>query len=244
MKARFLWRAFKARYRDETAELSVIREFIRPGDTVCDIGANKGSFLWWMSRWVGPGGRVIAFEPQEELAEYLRKVCHILKLNNVTVEAKAAGAVTGTDTFYIPGETGTSPGASLNVRVSQREMCRALSVPVTTLDDYFDADCPVSVLKLDVEGAERGVFEGACRILKDRSPLLVFECEQRHLDTGDVFDVFRILEDLGYVGEFVYGKKLRPLSEFDPSIHQRQEGHRFWDAKDYCNNFVFRKGRA
>ncbi|OPL13930.1 MAG: methyltransferase [delta proteobacterium MLS_D] len=241
MEARFLWRAFRARYRDEKAELSAIRDYVRPGDTVCDIGANKGAFVWWMSRWVGDRGRVAAFEPQEELADYLRRVCRKLSLSNITVEAKAVDAVSGTRTLYVPGSSGNSPGASLNARLSERENCRATTVPVVALDDYFDPGCRVTVLKIDVEGAEPRVFEGARRILKERSPLLVFECENRHLESGDVFDVFRILLDLGYEGDFVCGRRLRPLAEFDPSVHQREIGERFWDRKDYCNNFIFRK---
>ena len=86
-----------------------------------------------------------------------------------------------------------------------------------------------------------GVFEGAKRILTEQSPLLVFECENRHLESGSVLDVFRYLSALDYGGEFVCEGALRPLSDFDPAIHQKQAGARFWDANDYYNNFVFRK---
>ncbi|MDD5475308.1 MAG: FkbM family methyltransferase [Syntrophales bacterium] len=241
MKARFLWRSFRARYRDEVAELASIRRYIRPGDTVCDIGANKGEFIYWMSRWAGGHGSVVAFEPQEELALYLRGICCGLGLSNVTVEAKAVGSHTGAATLYVPGEAGNSPGASLKSGLSEREACRKVPVPIITLDDYFRLDTNVRVLKIDVEGAEGSVFEGARRILREQSPLLVFECENRHLESGDVWDVFRCLFELGYDGKFVCGRKLRPLSEFDASVHQKQTGDRFWDRKDYYNNFVFRK---
>lgn len=231
----------KARYRDETVELAAIRKYVRPGDRVCDIGANKGAFLYWMSRWVGDGGRVVAFEPQQDLAEYLRRVCDGLALSNVAVEAKAVGARTGDCTLYVPGDEGNSPGASLNSRLGERAACRSVSVPLVTLDEYFPVDSPVAVLKIDVEGAEMDLFKGARRILSDQSPLLVFECEQRHLESGHVSDVFRYLQDMGYEGDFVCGKTSRPLSEFDPALHQKQEGDRFWDRKDYYNNFIFRK---
>jgi FkbM family methyltransferase len=239
VKVRFLWRAFKARYRDQVAELKVIKRAIRPDDTVCDIGANKGSYTYWLSRWV-PQGRVVAFEPQEQLASYLQRACASLKLSNVTVEAKAVYSKSGTLDLFIPG-TADSPGATLNAKASLREEGRTVSVPVVALDEYFDPTTRIGVLKIDVEGAERKLFEGAIRILTRQSPLLVFECENRHLETGTVLDVFHFLEGLGYAGEFVRGRALRPLAEFDPSIHQKQTGPRYWDAKDYCNNFVFRK---
>jgi len=221
------------------AELKAIKRAIRPDDTVCDIGANKGSYTYWLSRWV-PQGHVVAFEPQEQLASYLQRACASLKLSNVTVVAKAVYSKSGTLDLFIPG-TADSPGATLNTKASSREEGRSVSVPVVALDEYFDPATRIGVLKIDVEGAERKLFEGATRILTQQSPLLVFECENRHLETGTVLDVFRYLEGLGYAGEFVRGRALRPLAEFDPSIHQKQIGPRYWDAKDYCNNFVFRK---
>jgi FkbM family methyltransferase len=239
MKARFLWRAFKARYRDQVAELAAIRYAVHPNDTVCDIGANKGSYLYWLSRWVAQG-HVVAFEPQARLASYLRSACAALDLRNVIVEAKAVHATTGTLTLHVPG-SGDSPGASLSTRVAAREECHTTPISVVALDDYFAPDVRIGVLKIDVEGAEMGVFQGATRILTSQFPLLVFECESRHQESGCVLDVFRYLNDLGYTGEFVCGKALRPLDEFDPDVHQKQAGERFWDAKDYYNNFVFRK---
>ncbi len=243
--ARYLWRTLRARYRDEVGELLAIRSFIRPGDTVCDIGANKGSYLYWLSRWAHPG-RVFAFEPQAPLASYLREVCRAFDLENVQVEAMAVHAKTGSMTLHIPIQSDDwgSPGASLAARLPGREECRGVEVPVVALDDYLDRGYRVRVLKVDVEGAERGVFEGATRILREQAPLLVFECENRHMESGSVLDVFEFLGALGYQGKFVSGRTLHPLSEFSPAVHQRQEGHRFWDSADYINNFVFRKGTA
>ena len=239
MITRFLWRAFKARYRDQVAEMTVIKQTVRPADIICDIGANKGSYLYWFSRWV-PQGRVVAFEPQAELAAYLAKACTSLGLRNVQVEAKAVAASSGNLTLYVPG-SGDSPGASLNAEIAARESCRTVTVPVVALDDYFEPGARISVLKIDVEGAELKLFQGAKRILTEQGPLLVFECENRHLETGTVEDVFNYLRSLGYSGQFIHGSKLRPLSEFDAAVHQKQTGERFWDAKDYFNNFVFRK---
>ena len=112
---------------------------------------------------------------------------------------------------------------------------------MVSLDDYFDTDKRVSLLKIDVEGAELEIFKGAERILREQSPLLVFECEDRHLEAGSVQDVFSYLKSLGYKGSFICGNTLLPLSAFDPSVHQRQDGEWFWKKEGYCNNFVFAK---
>src|SRR5215213_603329 len=105
--ARFLIRGLKARFRDQRCEFAVIRRHVGPGDIVCDIGANKGSFVWWLSRWCR-GGRVIAFEPQPQFAGMLAAVCRALKLDNVTIEAKAVFFRSGAMDLFVP--VGHSPG--------------------------------------------------------------------------------------------------------------------------------------
>ena len=53
----------------------------------------------------------------------------------------------------------------------------------------------------------------------------------------------RYLHALGYAGHLVAGNRLLPVSTFDATVHQKQDGERFWKAKGYCNNFVFSKTR-
>ena len=235
---RFRHRALKARLRDQRAEFGVIRHHLRPGDIVCDIGANKGSFVYWLSNWVGDG-RVVAFEPQPDLARALAEVCGAIGLGNVKVEAKAVFSRSGVQDLFLP--TGHQPGASLLQRAVEGDRFTKLSVPTVALDDYFAANDRVTLLKIDVEGAELEVFKGAERILRQHTPLLVFECENRHLTPGSVRDVFAWLEARGYQGSFIRRDKVLPLAEFDASVHQCQDGEWFWKSRDYCNNFVFRR---
>jgi FkbM family methyltransferase len=235
---RFRIRALKALLRDERAECGAIRRHLRPGDIVCDIGANKGSFVYWLSSWVGDG-RVVAFEPQPELARNLANICRATGLGNVQVEAKAVDSHGGVAQLFLP--RGHQPGASLRQAAMEGEGFTTLPVPVVALDDYFSASDKVTLLKIDVEGAELGVFRGAERILRQHAPLLVFECENRHLAPGKVEHVFSHLEALGYQGSFVCGGEIVPLSQFDAAVHQRQDSEWFWKSRDYCNNFVFAK---
>jgi FkbM family methyltransferase len=238
---RFRTRALKARFRDARAEFAVIRRHVRPGDIVCDIGANKGSFIYWLSVWVGEG-RVVAFEPQPALASALADVCRAVGLGNVAVEAKAVFSRAGEQELFLP--TGHQPGASLNAHAVQGERFTTLSVPTIALDDYFTDQDRITLLKIDVEGAELDVLRGAERILRQHAPLLVFECENRHLASGQVEDVFAWLGRFGYQGSFIRHHQLVPLAQFDATLHQRADGDWFWKSPDYCNNFVFRKGGA
>jgi FkbM family methyltransferase len=238
---RFRVRALKALLRDQRAEFFAIWRHLRPGDIVCDIGANKGSFIYWLSWWVHDG-RVVAFEPQPELARYLVHICRVIGLGNVTVEAKAAFSHSGDMDLFLP--LGHQPGASLLRGEMEAENFTTLSVPVVALDDYFDENEKVTLLKIDVEGAELGLLRGAERILRRQAPLLVFECENRHRAPGSVGDVFSYHIDLGYDGSFVCRNQLLPISQFDAAVHQRQDSQWFWKSKDYCNNFIFCKPRG
>jgi FkbM family methyltransferase len=151
---RFRTRALKALLRDQRAEFLVIWRHLRPGDIACDIGANKGSFIYWLSWWVH-NGRVVAFEPQPELARDLVNICRVIKLGNVEVEAKAVYSHSGDQDLFLP--RGHQPGASLHRPALQGESVTTLSVPVVALDDYFSESDKVTLLKIDVEGAEFAV---------------------------------------------------------------------------------------
>ncbi|MEJ2689426.1 MAG: FkbM family methyltransferase [Deltaproteobacteria bacterium] len=236
----FLYRNLRARYRDERQEIWALVSAIERGQIAVDCGAFKGSFLWSLSRAVGDG-KVVAFEPQAGPASYLREVVARCGLRNVTVEHMAVSDHEGKMILRLPGGS-VSAGASIEQEFVDDPDCTMEEVRVVSLDAYF-ADCStkVAAIKIDVEGHELAVFRGAERLIERNSPLLVFECEERHLSGHSVADVLNWLKKRGYDGSFVRKGRLLPISEFDPSIHQKQEGERFWDAHDYCNNFIMRK---
>ena len=237
MRLRYLYRAFKARYRDQREELEASLAVIRQGDTVVDAGANKGAYLYWLRRAVGASGTVFAFEPQPSLANYLQKTTQQMGWSNVHVKACAVSDRSGTARLHVPGEK-DSPGASLEAAVSNKPG-HSFECPITTLDEQLATAERVSLLKVDVEGHELNLFRGAEQTLKKHKPHIVFECEARHLTHHKPSDVFAHLQSLGYVGQFFSTAGLRPLAEFNLEVHQKSAGDRFWDGKDYCNNFCF-----
>lgn len=239
MKARFLYRAFKARYRDQRQEIQAVISSLQAGDIAVDVGANKGAYLYWLRKAVGSRGKLFAYEPQPRLAQYLRSVCSGMKWRNVSVRQCAISDSAGTQTLHVPG-AGESPGASLEDAVLAASTGRSYQCRVDTLDSQLEGVGRIAFLKVDVEGHELCVFRGAEKVLGGSAPVILFECEQRHLTKHSMEDVFAFLSGLGYVGSFFTRKSLLPLSEFDPSLHQKRDSQRFWDAPDYCNNFLFR----
>jgi FkbM family methyltransferase len=239
---RFWFRAVRARFRDQRAEIAALMSAIAPGEAALDVGANKGSFLPWLSRAAGKTGRVFAFEPQPDLAAYLTRVCRAAGLGNVEVNAAGVSDRVGTRVLRIPGEAGPSPGASLETSVAEHSPGRDVTIPVVSLDDSLREESRrVAAIKIDVEGHELSVLRGAAGILERHAPVLVVESEERHAGAGNLVAVLAFFAERGYEGGFVHRGRLEPLAAFDPKIHQRRSSGRFWDDPDYCNNFVLRK---
>ena len=236
MNLRLFHRAWKARYRDQRHEIRAALSFIQPGDTVADVGANKGAYLYWLRKAVGARGRVFAFEPQPSLFHYLQQIAASMQWNNVVLKNYALSDSTGVRKLFVPAEN--SPGASLEATA---ESAQGLSYDCSTdtLDNQLPQAARVTFLKVDVEGHELQVFRGSQQILAHQAPAILFESEARHLRHHTMQDVFAFLHNLEYVGAFFSPRGLRPLAEFDPEIHQKGKGERFWDAPGYCNNFLF-----
>jgi FkbM family methyltransferase len=240
MRARFLYRAFNTRYRRQRRELKASLSALGKGDVAVDVGANKGAYLYWLRRAVGPAGRVFAFEPQKRLALYLRSVTSDMKWRNVLVRDCALSDSSAVRTLHIPGK-GDSPGASLETAILGTSRCRSEPCETDTLDNQLGGEGPVTLMKVDVEGHELPVFRGAARTLARDGPALLFECEARHLTDHSMQDVFSFLNGFGYSGSFFSSQGLLPVDRFDPSVHQRRTAGRFWAARGYCNNFLFQR---
>jgi FkbM family methyltransferase len=229
---KWLYRAWRYRYRLERAEIRLLLEHLSAGDVAVDVGAHKGAYTYWMRQAVGPSGKVYAFEPQPVLAARLSSLVSSSGYTNVVIENLGLSSSSGTMMLNVPGE-GTSPSASFEAGEAGS---KSYPVQVTTLDDYFYGreEPRVRLLKCDAEGHELEVFRGARRLLSEAGPCLLFECERRHRKSGRVDDVFDWLQDLGYRGYFIDRAGARDIREFDPGIHQAGN-----DDPGSVNNFLF-----
>lgn len=239
-KIKFLYRAFKYRFKDDKHELNYIISTIKSGDLVLDIGAHKGGYLHWIRKAVGNSGEVIAFEPQSILFDYLNKAIDGFSYKNITLHHGGVSSENGVLKLFIPKpEGGTSPGATLEQR-EDTSSGHFQEVPVYKLDDLLkDRTQKIALIKLDVEGHELEVFKGAKEILLKDKPTIVFECENRHLQNLQVEDVFEFLVSLGYAGFFFDQGELISIKNFDASIHQKTNNNEIVDKTHYANNFVF-----
>ncbi len=240
-KIKYIYRAYRYRYKIDRNEIQFILQHLKKGETAVDIGCNKGGYLYWMLKMVGQEGRIFAFEPQKKLYTYLQEIKRIFSYQNVTVEHKGISSNNGIVSFNIPiTKKGTSPGArigDLNPDITFKK----LSIDVVTLDDYFlSQKIYPNLIKIDVEGHEKNVLLGGLQLLKKYKPILLIECENRHLNEGDISDVFQILIDLNYKGYFFWNGELKDISTFNVEEHQSVHEGEFWKEKGYVNNFIFR----
>jgi len=139
-------------------EIEFLLDRIEEGDTVVDIGANIGLYSLCLAEKVGREGRVFALEPHPGNCRLLRKNLAVNGLENVTIIEKAASDVTGPARLYLANDSD-----SLH-RLHRSSLCRhSMEVETIRLDDCFqDTDDQISLLKLDVEGAELRFGVNSC----------------------------------------------------------------------------------
>ncbi len=123
---------------------------------------------------------------------------------------------------------------------SQRE----IKVPVMTLDSFDLRD--VATIKIDVEGHEAQVLTGAIETLKREHPTLLVEIEDQRTP-GAMGAVRRVLDPLGYQAMFLFEGQVLPLSDFNPSVHQRVDRAPKWGdppSDRFVNTFMYSRRPA
>jgi FkbM family methyltransferase len=152
----------------EPEETELIKKLLKPGDVFVDVGANLGYYTLLAAR--AGASHVFAFEAQPSTYELLGKNVIINWMTKfITYEHLAVYSHTTDLEFFVrnhyPGNSslGMTPPDNLN---KWFDTTTSVKVHAVSLDDYF-ADKPgtIDLIKVDVEGAEPAVFEGACRTL-------------------------------------------------------------------------------
>lgn len=237
---RLLRRALmKRRYQAELTsigepELAELSKLVGPGDLAIDVGSNLGSYSYQLARLTG---RVIAFEANPALAAFLSG----LRWKGLEVRQFALSRTDGQAEFSVPTAAFGGPGwGTLRNDHDKDWQGDKFTVETRRLDTL---ELPtVALIKIDVEGAEQDVLEGAQQTLERDKPLLLIEAEERHA-AGTVAAVTDFLRQRGYDGWFMQGKKWRPISDFDPAIFQVVDNvtvdSKPPGEKRYINNFLF-----
>ena len=214
-------------YRRQEPELARLDEFVPADRNAVDVGGWLGPWTRELSRRVP---HVTCVEPQPDLASYLRRVVPV----NVTVVEAAVSDAPGTASLSLPEDRhGANALASLKGDVATAAVVH--EVKLVRLDDLGVTD--VGFLKIDVEGHERAVLEGAAELLRRDRPRLLLEAEQRHLDEP-LSSLFEHVLGQGYEGWFLHRDAWHPLADFDVQRHQLDHLDDVV-GPDYVNNILF-----
>ncbi len=175
--------ALTGRYEEAVAQFA--ETIVQPGDTVVDVGANIGLHTLMLADLVGPDGQVHSFEPDRDIAVSLRLS---LELNDFTerveVHEAAVGDLDGRVQLFLGGLDGltnsTLPGWAPS--------SESREVTAVTLDSALlpVLKRPLGLMKIDVEGAEIAVLDGARELLSTFAPRAVIVEVSTRVNAADV----------------------------------------------------------
>jgi FkbM family methyltransferase len=171
-------------YRDPAAAAAP-----RPGDVAVDAGGCWGDTALWLAHVVGPLGRVHTFEPTPGNRRLLD---HNLSLNpglaeRITVWPDPLGALPG-ERVWIPDVV--AAGATMQAQAPDDPQRRMIELPIQSIDALVaSSGLPrVDFLKVDVEGADLGVLEGAAETIRSQQPRLAIACYHKPDDLVTIPD--------------------------------------------------------
>ena len=179
-------------------EYKLIQYLIRslPRDAVFyDIGANHG-FYTFLAHELAPSGEVHAFEPLPNTFSYLARNATGAVLNNVALDERS-----GEISMFDMTGAGHSGGSTIEAAVGERMGgATRVSIAATTLDEYCATHTPPTIMKIDVEGGEHRVLEGARGTIQRHSPIIAMEVWGGEKGKKFSAPALEKLEGLGYAG--------------------------------------------
>ena len=180
-----------------------LEKLVKPGMTVLDVGANIGDVTLHLAKLVGPTGRVHAFEPVPDVRARLTEHVDTNTLNTtVTVHAEALSDRDGTMTFSAADAGGRNQGQGSLVNQERDTAAVNLTVETRTLDGLVQELGleRIDLVKLDIQGGETSMLQGAEETLRRLRPVILMEVEPEDLAClgRDSRDLVRQVIDLGY----------------------------------------------
>ncbi|WP_454718009.1 FkbM family methyltransferase [Caulobacter segnis] len=181
-------------------ELDLLGQLIRPGQTVLDVGANMGTHTLAFCNFVGPTGRVHAFEPQRIMYQAMVASVALNSWANVHAYMNLVGAKKGA--MRLPGIRYDEPSNfGMMTLAPDRDRAETLSylddepgeeVAMITVDSLNLPAC--HLIKIDVEGMEIDVLRGAAKTIKAHRPLIYMECQPDDRSKS----ALKLLKSMGY----------------------------------------------
>jgi FkbM family methyltransferase len=182
-------------------ETQYLEPYVEPGDVVVDVGANYGYTTTYFASEVGPEGFVLSLEPEPETRALLEHNVRSCGYRNVEIVPAAAGAHSGRTHLWRSATNFANHSLNDSLVPNVRD---SVEVDLVSVDDLCASrlgDRLPTVLKVDVEGWEWAVLQGARQVLEEARPAIWLEywpdgIRANGHEPGDVLDLF---DSLGYV---------------------------------------------
>lgn len=204
----------------------LVRQLVKPGMKVIDAGAAIGYFTLLLAKAVGPAGHVWAFEPEPSNYAVLKKnVAANGYEDRVTLVPKALSNKSGFAQLFLGEWHIGAHSLFTGSGVSQL----SLTVEKTTLDEFFSEDgmTPISLIKMDIEGAELAALEGMAE-LSSRSPdlKLIIEFNPTTLASAGVSpeELPHALRSLGFSRFSIMSDRLKIVRVDDSLFQESRHG--------------------
>lgn len=175
-------------------DTKIIREEIHEGDIVIDVGANIGYYTLIFAQLVGSSGKVFAFEPESKNFEILKKNIEINNYQNIVAEQKIVSDKSGIVKLFI-AEHGIV-GHRINQQKSSQKFIEVESIILDNYIKKLNLDNKINFIKIDVEGSEPKVLEGAKEIMQKSNQLKIFTefnreaVEEYGIEPKEMIDLF------------------------------------------------------
>lgn len=191
----------------EYSTLKLFSQIVKPGDIIIDAGANAGLYSIFYSKLVGKQGRVYAFEPDLKTYSLLKEN---LQLNNCTNVTTFNAALSNKEGFvemvaYNPDSLKIKDGDAFKYMQDVADVHADVKpgfVNAYKLDDTKELNtlAKIDFIKIDVEGAELLVLEGAVQTILKYKPVIIFELSGNWAKRFNYkpYQVILLLNDLGY----------------------------------------------
>lgn len=186
-------------------QLAILARHLYADAVFVDVGAHQGEFTVFAASLVGESGKVIAFEPVSRNRDLLCKNVTANSFSNVTILPFALGVNEGIMPIYDRSgkfDDGTNHTGLSTLFPSRQRDHLIEYVHVKNLDDVVkDLNlAKIDFMKIDVEGSELAVLQGAIGVLQTSRPKLVFELNQATCQAAGYTsqDLLAWLQTFGY----------------------------------------------
>lgn len=221
------WHALNSRLSVRT-EVNYLKHLVDPFRNCIDVGAHEGLYTYALARL---SGRVHCYEPNPAKARFLMRAFAGI---NVTVYPYAASFHDGRALLNIPSDAVEDHSQEASLQKISAPGSR-VEVETRRLDSMRHEN--VGFIKIDVEGHEEKVLDGARQLIARERPVLLVEIERRHTGRDPRVTFAKIME-WGYSGFFVVDGHPVSVGQFVEKEHQNT-ANLAQAADSYRNNFFF-----